>query len=541
MDMYALIIVDDERRIVRGLTQALQNSGLALSEVQGFHSAHEVLKAMERQPYDILLSDIRMPEMDGLALIAEVKKLQPACRVVFLTGFGQFEYAQQAVKLGAFDFLLKPVTDEHLFHCLERVICSLDEERAAKQSIDRLKSRYEETVPMLRSAFLKQLAEGQLARLQPEERLERSLSLNVPLDLEQAATWLLVRVDNRQKMSAAYTDSEIDVLLETELEKALAPDFRYAAHWDSHGFLVCATQPSTTGASQEERGRLRLAVEQLRDRLLTDRGIELSVLLSRRATDFSDWPEAYKVAARLLRQHIRSVGGFVLDAETESESAGRESSGFAGLTAVSSLDLLLESGNETEYYRRLAIAFDEARASPGMPYRVFAEICQNISLSLIKTLNKLNLTDEEQSSLDIDDWANVNRISSVEEMSERFAGASAKVFELLKRRRDESRDAVSRAKWHIAQNLDGDLSLTRLSEACHMSSPYLSRIFKEQTGEGINHYITRLRIERAMELLHDPSLKIADVAVRSGYDNIPYFTKVFKKVVGVTPQEYKKI
>ncbi len=74
-----------------------------------------------------------------------------------------------------------------------------------------------------------------------------------------------------------------------------------------------------------------------------------------------------------------------------------------------------------------------------------------------------------------------------------------------------------------------------------MSSPYLSRIFKEQTGEGINHYITRLRIERAMELLHDPSLKIADVAVRSGYDNIPYFTKVFKKVVGVTPQEYKKI
>ena len=171
---------------------------------------------------------------------------------------------------------------------------------------------------------------------------------------------------------------------------------------------------------------------------------------------------------------------------------------------------------------------------------MFAEICQIISLSLIKVLKKLNLTEEDQQSLAMDNWANVNRFSSVEEMSERFAEVSGKVFALLKREHDNHKDAVGRLRWLISQNLAGDLSLTKLSKAVHMSPAYLSRIFKEQTDEGINHYITRLRIERAMELLRDPALRILDVAALTGYDNIPYFTKVFKKIVGITPQEFKK-
>ncbi|MFD0712128.1 response regulator [Paenibacillus sp. GCM10027626] len=543
MNMYRLMIVDDERRIVRGLTSAVQSSGLPLSDVRGFHSANEALEAMRAQPCDILLSDIRMPERDGLELIGIVKSVYPSCRVVFLTGYGQFEYAQQAVKLGAFDFLVKPVTDEILFQCLERAILSLDEERETKQSIDNLKSQYEETVPVLRSGFIKQLLAGDLPRLQREETLERSRSLNVPLDLAQEAVLLLVRLNNRHKARVTYSDAEIDGFLFAELAETLSPDFRFSEHWDEHGFLVCVLQSAESPSLRGERLRsqLRQAANTIREKLLERRGIEISVLLSGRTADYTKWPDRYKDAVQTLKQHISPGPGAVLDVEYDAELTDRNMSGFEGLAAIGSLDLLLESGNEQEYYERLSAVFAEAKQLPGMPYRVFAEICQIISLSLIKALNRLSLTEKDQASLAMDEWANVNRFSSVDEMSERFIEASRKVFVMLKRQREDNKDAVSRLKWHISQNLAEDLSLTQLAKAGHMSSAYLSRIFKEQTGEGINHYITRLRIERATELLRDPALKIADVAVRTGYDNIPYFTKVFKKVVGITPQEFKKL
>jgi len=539
--MYTLTIVDDEKRIVRGLTQAIKSSGLPFSEVYGFHSANEALEEMKRAPADILLSDIRMPETDGLALIAMVKKRHPACRVIFLTGYGQFEYAQQAVKLGAFDFLVKPITDEHLFECLERVILSLEEERKEQRLISSLKSRYEATVPVLRSAFLKQLTGGRLAELRTEEILEKSRSLNVPLDPAKEVTMILVRPENRQKTRSAAADAEIDGDLAEELEEAFSPGFRYAAFWDEHGFLVCLMQSAESSAPHNERKRLRLAADKLRDRLFLSLGMEVSAILSSSATDHATLSAVYRDAARLLKRHIRSVRGDILDVEKEREPVGREWAGLDLLGAIGSLDLLLESGNEPEYYRRLSAVFQAAGEAQGLPYRVIAEICQNISLSLIKALNKLILSESELAALEMDEWANVNRFSSIEEMSERFADASAKAFALIKRRRDENKDAISRLKWYISQHLDGDLSLTRLAEVSHMSSPYLSRVFKEQTGEGVIHYITRLRIERAIELMRDPTLKIADIAVRSGYDNIPYFTKVFKKIIGVTPQEFKKV
>lgn len=538
MNMYRLMIVDDERRIVRGLTAAVQSSGLPLSDVRGFHSANEALEAMGALPCDILLSDIRMPERDGLELINIVKSAYPSCRVVFLTGFGQFEYAQQAVKLGAFDFLVKPVTDEVLFQCLERAVRSLDEERQARLSIDHLKSRYEETVPVLRSGFIKQLLAGE--QPQREEALERSRALNVSLDLLQEAVLLLVRLNNRHKARVAYSDAEIDGFLFAQLGDALSPDFRFAALWDEHGFLVYVVQSAEALSGERLRSQLRQAVNAVRKKLLERRGLEISALLSGRTADYTEWPDRYKDAVQMLKRHISPGTGAVLDAECDAEPAERDMSGFGGLAAIGSLDLLLESGDEQEYDRRLSAVFAEAKQLPGMPYRVFAEICQIISLSLIKALNKLVLTEEDQAGLAMDEWANVNRFSSVDEMSERFFEASRKVFVLLKRQREDSKDAVSRLKWYISQNLAGDLSLAQLAKVGHMSAAYLSRIFKEQTGEGINHYITRLRIERAMELLRDPALKIADVAVRAGYDNIPYFTKVFKKVVGITPQEFKK-
>ncbi len=124
--MYSLLIVDDEETIRRGLTDVCLASDLQFRSVEAAESAVEALSLLEKNPCDILLSDIRMPDMDGLEMVRQAKKIWPDIRVIFLTGYRDFTYAQTALKLGSEDYLVKPVSDEKLLSCLREVVRAMD-------------------------------------------------------------------------------------------------------------------------------------------------------------------------------------------------------------------------------------------------------------------------------------------------------------------------------------------------------------------------------------------------------------------------------
>ena len=126
--MYSLMIVDDESIILNGICDAVKASELPLKAIRTAQSGEEALRKMQEEPCDILLTDIRMPDMDGLAMAARVKEIWPEIRVIFLTGYQDFEYARAALRLKSDDFLLKPSADEKLFAAIDKVIKSLDRE-----------------------------------------------------------------------------------------------------------------------------------------------------------------------------------------------------------------------------------------------------------------------------------------------------------------------------------------------------------------------------------------------------------------------------
>ena len=126
--MYHLLIVDDETAITDGLEEVLLSSGLNLIEVRKAYSARQALELFQKRLFDIVISDIRMPGMDGLKMIEEMQKYWPDVRAVFLTGFRDFEFVRQALRLGSMDYLLKPVEDERLIESIGKVIRSLDQD-----------------------------------------------------------------------------------------------------------------------------------------------------------------------------------------------------------------------------------------------------------------------------------------------------------------------------------------------------------------------------------------------------------------------------
>lgn len=124
--MYSLMIVDDEEIILNGIGDVVRASGLPLRSVQTARSAGEALSLLTANPCDILLTDIRMPDMDGLEMVGRAKALWPDIRVIFLTGYRDFEYATAALRLDSDDFLVKPAPDGKLLEAIERVIVALD-------------------------------------------------------------------------------------------------------------------------------------------------------------------------------------------------------------------------------------------------------------------------------------------------------------------------------------------------------------------------------------------------------------------------------
>ena len=125
--MYSLLIVDDETYILEGLKEVVENSGLALQRVRTAGSASEALRLFQEKPFDLILTDISMPGMNGLDMARETRSLWPYTEIIFLTGYKDFEYARTALRLGGFEYLLKPITDEELIACLQKAVNRLEE------------------------------------------------------------------------------------------------------------------------------------------------------------------------------------------------------------------------------------------------------------------------------------------------------------------------------------------------------------------------------------------------------------------------------
>ena len=136
--MYSRLIVDDEAYILEGLREVVENSGLALQRVRTAASATEALRLFREQPFDLILTDISMPGMNGLDMARETRSLWPYTEIIFLTGYKDFEYARTALRLGGFEYLLKPITDEELIACLQKAVNRLEErEEGAEDQPDR--------------------------------------------------------------------------------------------------------------------------------------------------------------------------------------------------------------------------------------------------------------------------------------------------------------------------------------------------------------------------------------------------------------------
>lgn len=547
--MYRLLIVDNERLIVDNLVDLFQKSETLALEVFGVYTAAAALELMARMKIDIVLSDIRMPGMNGLELQQEINLQWPLCKVIFLSGYDDFEYIQQAMRNSGVDYLLKTEGERKIEETVAKAVRQLDDAVEKEQLIAQARERMSVTKPLLHKEFLWAVLLGEP---QPLRHLaEQFAGLDIPLDADAPVLLAVGRVDD-WKDGFTLSDRE---LLVYAIRNIAEEYWHGGAKSVSVAFdknkIVWMIQPneSVPDGKQGEQIRARTvrfaqgmaeSIQQTSDQLLK---LSLSLAV---ASDFRPWPQAAEQFEnlKLLLNFGAGLGrgALILGQQRRGEplpAGGHDHAVRSGLKALESLAAFLENGQRHQFFidyaQLMAIGGGEGTELLRM------EIDINLAAIFLSYINRWGLHAELAEGHDLTRLLHFNDRGAWTETTAYYTALAEELFEIKRAGQTfQENDIVKHVQWYVDQNLAGDLSLTRIGEVVGHNPYYLSRLYKQITNEGLSEFIARSRMRKAKELLGQQGLRISDIAKSVGFSTDQSFYRLFKKAAGVTPQEYRE-
>ncbi len=531
---FTVAIVDDEPIIVDGLHELVEEMYPQL-DVHKMTKISQVLEFAEMRPIHILVSDIEMPGMSGLELQLTVQKMHPECRVIFLSGFNTFDYAQNAIRQGAFDYILKTEDDDKILAVLNSAISDLMEDEKYSKSIVKAREQVHQALPLLQDDLLRRLLRGernnrgQLSSLIPEYDSERTVSL------------LLIRIDFWPPRYKPL-DKPLLFFAVHNIFAEIVPDIQSFQIISDISECVLFLQ---TRAGIEETNPYapvfeKLEYFQLICKQLLD--LSLSFILNRHDAEFLSVGATYERLKKMLQRGFGLTEEMIMNDQDDLNDRFNEQEAFEVKRELKQLVLLEKCLNELRIEEAKAICRTSMEAVQCITkhHAFFVETFASISASFTACINTWGLYDAIAAYMDTERLTQFNIHRSWEEAIQYFCELADNIHLLRKNDRAERTDElILRLKAFIESHLSEDLSVNRLAEIVHLHPNYLSRLFKQLTKGTLTDYVSSTRIARAKELLSQTDMKIHEVAKMVGIESTPYFIRLFRKNSNITPQEYR--
>lgn len=505
MEIKALI-VDDEKYERLLLSKLIDWETIGISLVGTASSGQEAIEMFRKMRPEIILTDISMPEMDGLELSRSIKAIDAGAKIVIITGFREFDYAKQAIRIGVDDFLLKPIEQSEVEELLIKIRDTVLKERADRELLD-------VSLPLLAEDYVRKLLLGD----EPGQ---------VGKDLFK--DWkILEKSDTIQAVVIKYAGNPLtkdDYEKTMQIFRQVVPVFLHAWIYENEAVLICP-------------GQQRILYEDFEKRLsgaLTKYSVILAV--SNIYTTLKDIRKAWRECRKVILGSLRNMRPIIFfdDYEEMEKQAER-----------------LSTRDFSEYVQAVRNgSFDEAVG--------FIDSCLNeylqqdmASVIQLRNLGVILLYNTEKG---LNEWG--KSISDVVEENvyrdivkvESLKGFCLQMNEILIKVTDyvgmmksnTLNNTVQECRQYIAEHMDTPgLSLKSIAEKLYLNESYLSRIFKQATGESVNRYLMRCRIEKSMELLSTTSMKAYEVGEQVGMPDAHYFGIAFKKYTGKTINEFR--
>ncbi len=550
--MYRLLIVDDEELIVNGLYEVFRClEGLDL-DIYKAYSGQEALNWLNRTRMDIVITDIQMPEINGLRLMEEIEKNWTQCRIIFLSGYSEFEYAYRAIQSPGVSYLLKTESYERIVEVVQNAIADIERDSQNEALIQNAKKRIDEATELFQRDYLLYLLSGEMsAKVNPRQFRE----LNLPLKADAPVILVLGAVSNLPKQAdySLWVHS-IYAVLQT-IRRYLSGHVYDIVFLDQQHHPVILVQPLETDTPYAKTvAFLEGTLEAVQNACQTGLQLSISFSIGGEMTHWSDLSAKYYQLVQMLGYRIGSESeALLIDRErdnplrnerfaipaAEADIAGCLNN-WLNRRAATFLEQHMESGQRDAYFTLLQSILTPLSRVSSMHNPLALEAYYSVSLGLLSFINRKQLTDKVAFRIGQYQLMRVDLFPDWKAAAQYLTELSGILFELYffeqKTRADQTIACLQR---FIMEHIGEDLSLLRLSEQVYLNPSYLSRIYKQETGMKLSVFIESVRIQKSKELLQDERQKIAAIAQAIGYDSPTSFTRFFKNACGITPQAYR--
>ena len=500
--MMNILIADDEKIEREGIRYLLS---LEKGERRIFEAANgkQAMQILRTENIDMILTDIKMPVMDGLELARRAKELFPEIRIVIFSGYNDFTFAQEAIRYGVTDYILKPVDPDNFHEIIEK---------AEKNIRDR---QAEENREIRRQNFLQQYFLQNFLYSGKKEILEKAGEF---VDLDKWNGWhcaILIETD-----TAFFDTAEEN--FPGELQKELRRVFFYLNLNERQSLLLF----------QDVYCDYLLVANHLYTFLKRNYMVRIYLAVSRKFDGCECLPEILGQLEQQMEEKFYHPEKHIFSCEEE------ELKMVAGEVQDSQLMQMISEDISRKDTEQLWKHFECLKEKYSSNTQFSAMYIKFVFSNVIQELFQENqFADEHRLEQEIDRLYSCGNIMDILKVTEDNIREYEK---FLERSMSESRNEVAAVKNYIYQHYGEDLNLEMLAEKVYLSSGYLSFIFKKETGMNLNRFIKVFRMEKAGEFLHDTNMKVAQISEKVGFANVSYFCRSFREYYGCSPESYRK-
>lgn len=530
---FNLLIVDDEEIAIRGIIKGIKWDQLQYGEVYTAMDAEEAQEVMRTKQVHVVLSDIDMPNQNGLELLEWINEHSPHCVTLFLTGHADFRYAQQAVQLSSFNYLLKPIDHSQLQKALDEAyekaaeIASLDSIRA---TYDQFYQQWQLERPLLIERFWQDVIHYRQSL--SSTYLDSALkNYNIPLQADSSIQLIQISIEQWKEEWSARDEEIMTYAIKNVAEEYFLTNTGTSGHCiqDGQGILYMIIykpqQLSALGLEQLSFSFIQHCREYLHCYLSCYIGNMIAVTSIR---------EGVRTLLYIEKQNVTES----CTVKLEQSLNQRSESSNAAMVHFPDWIVLLESGKLTQLNYQIDVYFDKLlQAKVG--YHELAAFYFGFMNAVLQWLQAkgINSTDVMQEQ----EWdLKEGTLKSLARLKSWTAMVCQQISGYMNAEGKQVSSVVDKVQQYMLAHLDEEFSRERLAEQVYLNPAYLSRLFRRETGLSLTDYMVKLRMNKAKEQLETSNDKVSDIAFLVGYANFSHFSKLFKKTTGLTPQEYRK-
>ncbi|ULL13944.1 response regulator [Paenibacillus sp. H1-7] len=542
--MYRLLLVEDEEEVRESVIHEIDWAGCGFEVVDTAENGKEAAELFEKWMPDVVVTDIRMPFMDGLQLSEWIRSKYPTTRIIILTGFDEFEYAQKAVKMHIDEYVLKPFSSQELINALVKVKRLIDEETSRRENVQTLQEHYRQSLPVLREVFLGSLINRKLPKAEIEEK---SLNYNIRL-LGEGYVVSVLSMDNPEageqalargmSQSLKYSkDNELKLFAVLNISEEIVNKYGLGIVFIHGGNLVLLTV-----ADHEDRETIMkctlTVLEEIRQSI--EKYLKLSVTtgVGTVTADIANVSYSYKDAVLALDYRL-ILGNNRIICIDDVEQRMLEKLRFDELKEHA-LIRCIKVGTLQEMKELVDDLFHGIADTP-VSFKDYQIYLLEMLTAILKAAKDSNVDLDTALGSAFHPFAEIHKLTNPQEAKQWIADLCTRMMtRIVTERQSSYKSLIDKAKEYVQGHYqESDISIQKVCGHLHISAGYFSGIFKKETKMTFVNYLMHIRMEAAKELLRTTDMKTFEIAEKVGYAEPNYFSFSFRKHVGVSPKEYK--